>query len=155
MSNKEYEEMINKYFDEELNKSQEILLFTMLSENYEAIEYFKKLNFLKSNINETKEDISCELEERIFRSIENETKSKSYFPLQKFLMIGSYALSVILIILSIFLFNEVNDSKKEINNAVKVIMDKSETIELLLNNTLPAAQVKAYYQNEVIIKSNL
>ena len=36
MSN-EFEEMINKYFDEELTKNQEVALFTMLAGDTEAI----------------------------------------------------------------------------------------------------------------------
>ena len=41
------------------------------------------------------------------------------------------------------------------DSAAKTISAKSETIELLLQNTLPAAEVRAKLPNEIIIKTKM
>jgi hypothetical protein len=148
--------LINEYFDSELEKSQEVVLFSILSQNEEARDYFKKLNIIRTSLNESREEFPLELEERIFHSIENKNqKKRSFFNLHNFFTVGSYAVAVILLIVSIFLFNKINDYKKEMDNAVNIISAKSETIELLIRNTLPTTEVKANFPNEIIIKSNL
>ena len=48
MEDKKIIEMINLYCDGELKKEEESFLFTQLSENYEAREYFKQFNSLQS-----------------------------------------------------------------------------------------------------------
>jgi hypothetical protein len=48
MKTEEFKELINLYFDGELKKEKEILLFTNLSQNEEARIYFKEMNLLKT-----------------------------------------------------------------------------------------------------------
>ena len=148
--------LINEYFDNELEKSEEVALFSILSENEEARDYFKKLNIVRASLNESREEFPMELEERIFRSIENKNqKRKSFFASHSLFTVSSYAFAIVLFIISIILFNKINDYKKEMDNAVKIISSKSETIELLIRNTLPTTEVQANFPNEIIIKSNL
>ncbi len=139
-----------------MKKEEEVFLFSTLSQNEEAREYFKKVNHLKTSLNNVKEEFPLELEERIYYSIENKIQSeKRFFTLQNIFAAGSYAIAAILLIVSIILFNKVSDYKDEMDNAVKTILTKSETIELLLNNSLPSTEVKANFPNEIIVKSNL
>ena len=139
-----------------MKKEEELFLFTTLSQDEEALEYFKKMNLLKTSLDEVKENFPLGLEERIYYSLEDKVqKEKSFFNFQNLFAISSYAVAVILLFISIVLFFKVRDYKKDMDNAVNVISAKSETIELLLQNTLPTTEVKAKFPNEIIIKSNL
>ncbi len=96
------------------------------------------------------------LEERIYYSLDDKVqKEKSFFTFRNIFAMASYAIAIILLVISTILFFRVEEYKKDMDNAVNVISAKSETIELLLQNTLPTAEVKAKFPNEIIIKSNL
>ena len=56
-------EMINKYFDGELEKGEEMLLFTRLSSSDEGRKYFKQLNRIRSAVDDSIEEFPEELEE--------------------------------------------------------------------------------------------
>ena len=155
MSTDDIKKLINEYFDDEMKKEEEVFLFTTLSQDEEAREYFKKMNLLKTSLDEVKEDFPLELEERIYYSLDDKVqKEKSFFNFRNIFAMASYALAVILLVISIVLFFRVEEYKKDMDNAVNVISAKSETIELLLQNTLPAAEVKAKFPNEIIIREN-
>jgi len=79
MENKKLREMINAYFDGELEKGQEPLLFTQLSLSSEAREHFKQLNKIKAAVDELFEEFPEELDERILRSIGSTAVSKPNF----------------------------------------------------------------------------
>ena len=76
MEDKKLLEVINSYFDGELEKGHEPLLFTQLSLNSEAREYFKQLNKIKAAIEESVEDFPEELDERILRSVSSTSEKK-------------------------------------------------------------------------------
>ena len=69
MSSENIFEMIDMYFDGELKKQEETFLFSELSGNIEAREYFKNSGILKTIVHSEKETFPEELEERILRSI--------------------------------------------------------------------------------------
>ncbi|MCB9248205.1 MAG: hypothetical protein H6613_06520 [Ignavibacteriales bacterium] len=48
MSTENIKEIINQYFDNELTKSEEVILFTQLSQDENAREYFKKNEFTQN-----------------------------------------------------------------------------------------------------------
>jgi hypothetical protein len=150
----EIEEMINKYFDEELTKNQEIAMFSMLSQDSEAIDYFKKMNQLRSTVDKNREEFPASLDEKILLSLSQREKKNNLFGGQKIFILGSYALAVIMFIISAFLFNSLNNYKMEVDYAVNEIKVKTQMIDFILNNTLPAAEVRAVNSNEIIIKAN-
>ncbi len=61
MSTDDIKKLINEYFDDEMKKEEEVFLFTTLSQDEEAREYFKKMNLLKTSLDEVKEDFPLEL----------------------------------------------------------------------------------------------
>ena len=67
MNNEKIKELINRYFDNELDKSEEVFLFTQLSQEEEAREYFKHMIMLSENMKNTFEDFPFELEEEILK----------------------------------------------------------------------------------------
>jgi hypothetical protein len=152
--NSDIEEMINKYFDEELTKNQEIMLFSILSQDGEAIDYFKKMNLLRNTAEKTKEEFPAALDEKILLSLSKKGNKKALIGGQRMLLFGSYALAVILLIISAFLFNSLNNYRQEVDNAVNEVKAKTQMIDFILNNTLPAAEVRAVNANEIIIKAN-
>ena len=156
MSTDEIKKLINEYFDDEIKKEEEVFLFTTLSQDEAAREYFKKMNLLKTSLDEVKEEFPLELEERIYYSLEDKVqKENNFFNYRNLFAMASYAIAIILLVTSTVLFFKVEEYKKDMDNAVNVISAKSETIELLLQNTLPTTEVKAKFPNEIIIKSNL
>ncbi len=156
MSTDDIKKLINEYFDDEMKKEEEVFLFTTLSQDEEAREYFKKMNLLKSSLDEVKENFPLELEERIYYSLDDKVqKEKNFFNFRNLFQMAYYSIAIILLVISIVLFFRVEEYKKDMDNAVNIISAKSETIELLLQNTLPTTEVKAKFPNEIIIKSNL
>ena len=105
MEDKKLLEVINAYFDGELEKGQEPLLFTQLSLNSEAREYFKQLNKIKAAVEESVEDFPEELDERILRSVGSSVPAKPWFisSIKTFRAIP-YAAAIVLLFLSGYLF---------------------------------------------------
>ena len=69
MTTDEIKNLVQLYFDNELEKDKEPFLFSILSGNYEAREYFKQLSLIKKIVDNSIEQFPQELEERIFNSI--------------------------------------------------------------------------------------
>ncbi len=146
--------MINKYFDGELEKSREPELFAALSSNEDARGYFKQLNRIREVVNESEEDFPDELEQRIFYSLsEKETNRKMFSFKDHFFPALSYAAAAVLLILSLFLFTELNSYRSQAEMASERLNAQSQTINLLLNS-LPAVQVRTAQEHKVVVRSN-
>jgi predicted anti-sigma-YlaC factor YlaD len=152
MSCDKNKEMIGEYYDGELEKGSEAYVFTHLAECAECREYFKSLSLITSAIQ--KEEFPADLEERIFGAInrkESGTRTKLF---KRFFVPVSYAVTILLIILSVILFNRITDYKYQIDSVTRQVQAQNQTIELLFNS-LPAAQVDAKIKNAVIIKAKM
>ncbi|MBU1095672.1 MAG: hypothetical protein KKB34_04250 [Bacteroidetes bacterium] len=153
MKTEEIIKMIDEYFDGELEKGKEPILFTQLSLNDESREYFKAANKIKSIIGETIEEFPEELEARILYSAAS--KESRWFNLNfsgNFPALLSYAATVILLIVTFFLYSESINYKNSLEVKIQQVNDKNQMIELLFN-CLPQAEVKGSLENPVIIKS--
>ena len=69
MNDEKILETINKYFDGELEKGEEMLLFTQLSLSDEGRKYFKQLNRIRAAVDDSIDEFPEKLEEDILRSI--------------------------------------------------------------------------------------
>ena len=107
METKEIKFMVDSYFDGELEKGNEPVLFSLLSSDTEAREYFKKLNLLKtSNINSV-EEFPQQLDERILRSIESSNQKFVQTNIYKNIFKAvAYSATIILLILTIFFYSK-------------------------------------------------
>lgn len=153
--NNEFEKLINDYFDGELEKSKEPILFSMLSNDEDARNYFKQMNSLKTNIPFTMEEIPYDLEKKILYTVaERNTKSVFNFSRTNIFAFASYAATIILLVLTIFLFIQTQDYKNTIQKVSGQIENQKEEIQLLINS-LPAAEVTTKYDNPIIVKANL
>ena len=69
MSTEKIKEIINQYFDNELSKGEEVILFTQLSQNQAGREYFKEMNSLKNIVGSSLEEYPDSLDKKIFSKI--------------------------------------------------------------------------------------
>lgn len=155
MSSNKIIELINLYFDGELDKGREAFLFTELSQSPEGREYFKQLSRIKTSIDESLEDFPEELDERILRSVSRTSENKfSFFTGQRLFASVSYAVAVLLIVLSGYLFMKVSTYQEKVDNLSQQMNFQTKTIQMLYNS-LPVAEVTAEFSNKVIITSDL
>lgn len=155
MEDKKLLEIINAYFDGELEKGQEPLLFTQLSLNSEAREYFKQLNKIKTAVEESLEEFPAELDERILRSVGSRTSVKpGIFSIINAFRAIPYAAAIVLLFLSGYLFFKVSSFQERVDNLSQHVTVQSQTIQMLYNS-LPGIEVRATFDNEIIIKPNI
>lgn len=154
MSENKIKELINLYFDGELAKSEEANLFTLLASDQSARDYFKQISLIRNAVDNDKEDFPAELEERILRSVGSRASEKTgIFSKVKIFSSFSYAAALILLFLSGYLFFKVSNYQERVDNLSEQMMMQTKTIQLLYNS-LPGVEVRATYDNEIIIKPN-
>jgi len=148
-------EMINLYFDDELDKGEEINLFSLLASDQSGRDYFKQLSLIRNIVDSSTKELPVELEERILRSVGSQ-KSTSIWYLPKIRMFSaiSYAAALILLFLSGYLFLKVSSYQERVENLSQQMMIQSKTIQMLYNS-LPGIEVRATFDNEIIIKPNI
>ena len=155
MSENKIIELINLYFDGELDKQQEINLFGLLSQDQSARDYFKQLSLIRNAVNNSEEDFPAELEERILRSVGSKASDKTgIFSKVKIFSVISYAAALILLFLSAYLFFKVSNYQERVDNLSEQMMMQTKTIQMLYNS-LPGVEVRATFDNEIIIKPNI
>lgn len=148
-------EMIDLYFDGELEKLSEPFLFSSLALDAEAREYFMRLSKIKSALKIAEEDFPATLDMRVMKAVSASSAVKErktgfgYLP-----QVLGYSFAALLIIVSLFMFLEVRQYRKELQTTVVKIEEQSKTINLLINS-LPPVEIESKVQNEIIIKSNL
>jgi hypothetical protein len=147
-------EMINLYFDGELAKSEEAKLFSLLASDQSARDYFKQLSVIRNAVDNSAEDFPAELEERILRSVGSKAAAKTgIFSNIKIFSAISYAAAFVLLFLSGYLFFKVSNYQERVDNLSEQMMMQTKTIQMLYNS-LPGVEVRATFDNEIIIKPN-
>jgi hypothetical protein len=155
MNTEEIKNIINRYFDNELTKNEEVILFTQLSQNEEAREFFKEMNLLRTVTETTTEEFPQSLDEKIFTKLKPEEKLIQ--PVSKHSRIFpaiSYLLALILLALSIFFYTESIQYKNKLELTSYQVKRQNEMIQVLFNS-LPQAEVRGTLENEIIIKSTM
>ncbi len=134
MNNKSITEIINAWFDGELNKSEEVNLFAILSVNEDARETFRQQSDLKNNFSFISEDFPDKLDERILGSIhETTTKRRKVFEPSNYPALFGYALSIVMIIISLFLVTELRTNRSGLNDLSVKVKEQEQTIKLMFN----------------------
>jgi hypothetical protein len=156
MVNDELRNMIDLYFDGELEKNKEPILFTALAVEVDAREYFKNLHVLQALVSESIESFPVELEENILASVKPvKTKSYNYLNFRNRVShIVSIAAAAILFLVCSLLFLDVNDYKSQISAFTEQLKEQKETIEIIMNNNYPAVVVSPDSKNEIIVRAN-
>ena len=155
MNTQEIKSIINQYFDNELTKNEEVILFTQLSKNEEARNYFKEMNLLRTVTENSIEEYPDKLDEKIFSQLKAE--DKTVYPKHNYSRIFaviSYALAIVLLALSIFFYTESIQYKNKLELTNYQVKQQNEMIQVLFNS-LPQAEVRGTLENEIIIKSTM
>ena len=156
MNTTELKEMVELYIDNSLEKNKEPLLFSSLAGNDEAREYFFSLNIIRNSVEKDMQAFPAGLEESIFNSLKKRNKKVPLsFSNQRSVMLLSAAVALIFILISGFLFNKVQSYQDRMDLISEQINVQNRTIDLILNNTLPAAEVRGKSLNEIIVRANL
>jgi len=153
MSEDKIKDLINKYFDNELDKSEEVFMFTQLSQLESAREYFKQMNVLSENLQNTFEEFPIGLEERILNKTFTEAGKNKKFQFN-FQSLFGYAFSVVLLIISLFVYTQSIEYKKDIEMNVQQINQQSKMLEMMFN-ALPQTEIRAKFENEVVIRPTI
>ena len=155
MSENKILEMINLYFDCELEKSKEVNLFSILASDKTARDYFKQLSVIRDSIDNSAEDFPIDLEERILRSVGSKAVAKTgVFSNIKIFSAISYAAALILLFLSGYLFFKVSNYQERVDSLSEQMIIQSKTIQMLYNS-LPGIEVRSTIDNAIIIKPNI
>ena len=142
--------MCDEYFDGELIKNEESILFMSLSNNEEAKDYFKKQHILKNITREMQEEFPQELEEKILSKTITAVSRRFNWP--KISPVFTYSVILILFFISLFFFNQTNAYKEDIAKIHLDIQRQNRTIESLIY-ALPTAEIKDIKQKEIIVRS--
>jgi hypothetical protein len=156
MNDDELKNMIESYFDGELDKNSEPILFTMLSGNPEGRQYFKQLHALRQVVTESTDPFPASLEQNILDSLKTVRKKTSgninfYSRASQFISIG---IAAFLLVICSFLIFELRDYKLKVQSISDQVNEQKETIEVILNNSYPAVVVSPDSKNEIIIRAN-
>lgn len=154
MTNDEIKIMIDNYFDGELDKSKEPILFSALSSDIEAREYFKKLHSLRTAVTETIASFPPNLEVSILKSINKKTHKNISFG-SRIPRIISIASTVVLLIICSLLFLDLKDYKSKLASVNDQVQEQKETMNLILNSNLPAFVISPDTKNEIIVRAKL
>lgn len=143
MNTNEIISMIDLYFDGELEKGKEPLMFSLLSQDAEAREYFKKMNLLKNIFSTSMEQFPSTLDEKILRSVGGlNEKQTAFFMNKKVFSAITYSVTVILLILTMFFYSKSEEYKVQFFDLTREIKKQNDKLELLMN-ALPQVDVWA------------
>ena len=152
MSTNEIIGMIDNYFDGELEKGKEPLMFTLLSQDGEAREYFKKLNALESGIANSLEVFPAQLDEKILRSIGTLNEEKNtLFINRKVYTAVTYSVSVILLVLTIFFYSKSEEYKVQFADLTREVQKQNDKLELIMNAIPPVEITGSFYRTRQIV----
>ncbi len=148
--------MINEFVDGELPKEKEAFLFTELSNDEVAREYFKKVNSLKLITNEQAETFPAQLDSKILNEIKTKT---SYFSFANLKANAVSYLSYIVLIISLaggyFLYNHTIFQEHQFKISQEKIEQQQELLNLIMTNQLEPITVEPKFEKEIVIQADL
>jgi len=151
MSTEEIKNIINQYFDNELTKGEEAILFTQLSRNDVARDYFKEMNLLKTVVEESAENYPEKLDTQIFSQIKREDNSVRIISNRSRIFTAfSYGFALVLLALSFFFYNESIQYREKLELTSQQVYKQNQMIHVLFNS-LPQTEIRAEYANEIIV----
>ncbi len=148
-------EFINRYFDDETSKEEEVYLFNLLSSNEEGREYFKSMTLLREITKQSEVEIPHDLEERILNSIvPKQRKVEKISIFSYFTSAVAVALTIILIALSMFFYSKLDNYKNQLESTMYQVKQQNRTIQLLYNSLQPT-EVRTKLSNKIMIKPTI
>ncbi len=136
-------------------KREEILLFTQLSQNDEAREYFKDMNLLRT----TTESSFVEYPEKLDEKILSQLKREEPTPIlrinrSRIFEMVSVGFAILLLAISFFFYNESMQYRNKLEVTSQQVNQQNQLIQVLFNS-LPQADVNGKIENEIIVTSKM
>ena len=151
MRTEEIKEIINQYFDNELSKSEEIILFTQLSQNDEARAYFKDMNLLRTTTEASFAEYPEKLDEKIFSQLKREEPTPTLrINRSRIFEMVSVGFAILLLALSFFFYNESIQYRNKLEVTSQQVMQQNRMIQVLFN-TLPQAEIRGTLENTIVV----
>lgn len=155
MNTEKIKEIINQYFDNELTKSEEVILFTQLSQDEEARNYFKDMNLLKTTVESSSVEYPDNLDEKIFSQLNREEQTLILrMNRSRVFEAVSIGFAIILLAISFFFYNESMQYRNKLEVTSQHVNQQNKLIKVLFN-TLPQAEVNGKVENEIIVTSQM
>jgi len=147
MKNDEIKYLINRFFDNELDKENEIELFRVLAGSDECREYFKKFNLLKKAAYNDIKPFPLSLEKKIRNGgvsvpARQDTHYLNKTAVQRLI---PYAAAIVLLFLSIFYLRKSDAYENQIARLTREVDNQNTKIELLFH-ALPPVEVTPNYK---------
>lgn len=149
--------MIELYFDGELEKGKEPVMFSLLSQDTETREYFKMMNTLRSVFTTSTEQFPSPLDEKILRSVSGlNEKQTAFFINKKVFSAITYSITVILLVLTMFFYSKSEEYKVQFFDLTREVKKQNDRLELLMN-ALPQVDVSGSYfrTKQIIVRPNI
>jgi hypothetical protein len=157
MNTDEIKNMIDLFADGELQKEKEPILFTSLSQDNEAREYFKGVNYIKHAFQQTLEEYPHNLDDKVLRSVEKfQHKHSTVFINKKTFLFLSCSVVAICIFVTVMFYNKSENYKEQFVNLTHEIKKQNADLQLILN-AMPEIEVRSGYYStkEVVVKASL
>ncbi len=152
MNTNELITIVDLYFDNELEKSKEPIMFIQLSQDLEAREYFKKMNVLKTEMANSMQEFPSNLDEKILRKTGSLSEKRfSFFKDKKIFTAVAFSITIVLLALTIFFYSKSEEYKVQFVDLTREVKQQNDKLELLMN-ALPQVEVQGgYFQTKQII----
>ena len=151
MSAQEMKNIINQYFDNELTKGEEIVLFSQLSQNDEARNYFKDMNLLRTTTESSFVEYPEKLDEKIFSQLKREEPTRVLrINRSRVFEVVSIGFAIILLAISFFFYNESMQYRNKLEVTSQQVNQQNRMIQILFN-TLPQAEVRGTLENTIVV----
>lgn len=137
--------LINRYYDNDLSREEEIELFATLTKDEEGRSYFRKQNLLKLAAIHDIKPFPSELENKILKP-KTEKVVQREFKInytKKFSQLLPYAAAIVLLILALLYSRKSDTYEKQIFNLTREVEDQKVKMEFLYNS-LPRVEVTSY-----------
>jgi hypothetical protein len=154
MEKEELHELINLYFENGLSPEKEQFLFASLSQNSDAIEYFKKMSLLKAGFAASKSEFPPLLDELITSKVAANSNVKTTNRRTGISNFIAYGAALIFLLASLLFYSLLNDYKTELTEVKETVKYQNSLMNSLLN-TLPVVTVHEKLPNEITITKNL
>ncbi len=160
MNCESFQDKIQKYNDNELEKGFEPILFEHLSKCGECREFMKSLNVIENYIAAERNSFPAELDDKILKEISNQNYSANkistgkIFRKMNYQTYFNFAFALILLAMLVFFTGRDEDLKSEIEFSKNLIEQKEKEIQLM-QNALNEITVKTNYENEIVVTTSL
>lgn len=156
MTTEEIKNMVDLYIDGELGKEEEPLLFTMLSLDKEARDYFKGANYLTNNIQMNLKQLPPDLDEKILHLAGSTSGGQSVIISRRLFNYISYAIIILCVAASVFFYSQSRGFKEQLFNTNVELKRQNEDLKLIINTmSFEKEKEHHYFMKPVITKAGL